>query len=461
MSQEGPTAARRLRFRLQRPLLPVLSERLLRERLVSGATQTLLANTFMLAVSLGSAVLLARALGPDGRAALEALTFLPRALTPILQVGVSQANAYVTSQGRFNTPTLTRNTLLVAIGVGVPAAAACVPLVPVWLHQYTNGVLTLAAVFLFTIPLGILNVGLLGLILGQKRYTTFNLVRAVPPAIELVLLAALFMADRLTVTEAALVHVSTAGLLVLAVQIIVLGRPAISCATEHLRALKTTLKYGVRCLSADAASVANNSADRALLVTLLSPAEFGQFVVATRTAGLLLSLPNAIGTVLMPEAAGRTGPQAVRLTVSALILNAAMASGLAALLFFTIPILVPSLYGEAFAPAVVPAQVLLLGITLSGLAGIVGEGLKGMGRPARVAIADGIGGVVTAAGIMWLVPVAGLTGAAAGSAAGYAVGLIVLLVFFQRIRSAGFGRLVTTQTRTVTSLPKPGNGPSP
>ncbi len=82
-----------------------------------------------------------------------------------------------------------------------------------------------------------------------------------------------------------------------------------------------------------------------------------------------------------------------------------------------------------------PAQILIVGLAADGLASILDQALKGMGRPLYSAAANWLGAAVTVGGILWLVPTSGLTAAAGSSAAGYALSFAVLFVFFWRMRT--------------------------
>jgi len=392
------------------------------------------ASVFLIGVTAGTAVLLSRSLGPDGRAAFEAATFLPRLLTPIVQLGVGEANTYFQSREDVPFDHLLANTFVLSLMLGLLTAIICLPLLPLWLHYYDSTVLALASVFLFTIPLGIFSGGLLGLTRGQRRFTAFNVLRVLAPTLEMIVIGALFVTGRLTLVSISIVHL-TVAFAWLAVQLAILWRPGMLSARPDLASLKRMLRYGASCQTAMVAEVANGSVDRALLVTLLRPADFGQFVVATRVASLLLYLPHAVGNVLLPESARRSGPQAVRLTLYAVGVNAAIMAVLGTGLFLTVPFLIPLVFGEAFAPAVLPAQILIVGLAADGLASILDQALKGMGRPLYSAAANWLGAAVTVGGILWLVPTSGLTAAAGSSAAGYALSFAVLFVFFWRMRT--------------------------
>ena len=245
-----------------------------RGQLVSGAAKTFVANALVVGISVVSAACLSRGLGPEGRAAFEAIVFLPRFLGPIVEVGLSEANAYFMSRSESGTEgALLANTLIIAAVIGLPVAALCIPLLPLWLHQYDSETIALAALVLLTLPLAILNTSLWGLLRGQQRYTVLNIIYVSAPVSDTLLWGALFLAGQLTVQTAVAAHVFSWAILALVLKVIVIGRPALMSIRFRRASLTAELRYGFRCLAGRMTEATNESADRALLITLLPAAE--------------------------------------------------------------------------------------------------------------------------------------------------------------------------------------------
>ncbi|HMD10845.1 MAG TPA: polysaccharide biosynthesis C-terminal domain-containing protein, partial [Marmoricola sp.] len=93
------------------------------------------------------------------------------------------------------------------------------------------------------------------------------------------------------------------------------------------------------------------------------------------------------------------------------------------------------LYGAAFESGVRPAQVLLLGMLLSGASGVASGYLYGRGRPGLNSLGLGLGLVATVALDLALIPPYGALGAAVASSVAYLLG-DAALVFFALRRSA-------------------------
>jgi O-antigen/teichoic acid export membrane protein len=96
---------------------------------------------------------------------------------------------------------------------------------------------------------------------------------------------------------------------------------------------------------------------------------------------------------------------------------------------------VPLMYGAAFAPAVLPLQLLLFGAAANALFQVLSGYFLGRQLLKRVALVT-IGGIVINVGLnLVLIPAAGIEGAAIASTVSYtATGLLTLALF---VRTAG------------------------
>ena len=116
--------------------------------------------------------------------------------------------------------------------------------------------------------------------------------------------------------------------------------------------------------------------DFILIAVLAGPAELGIYAVASKFAELMRLVPTAINYVLYPRFANLDHEQATaearKLLPRAAAITLLMAPFLAAFCYVALPVL----YGEAFRPAVVPAEIIIIGLSIEG-------GRRRVGLPAR------------------------------------------------------------------------------
>jgi O-antigen/teichoic acid export membrane protein len=210
--------------------------------------------------------------------------------------------------------------------------------------------------------------------------------------------------------------------------------------------------FGARGQLGNLMSLLNYRLDFVILGALSGPAILGSYAVASKLAELLRLPSLSFFWVLYPRFAKDDAAQAERrarrLIPRAGLLTIAGAVPLA----LTAGFVVPGIYGEAFRPAIVPAQILLLGLSVEGAAGVIMAFLYGRGRPGLNSLATGAGLVVTVVLDVLLIPRFGAVGAAWASTAAYlsTTGLLIawfLTVIRSRRRSEATGALEPVATR--------------
>jgi O-antigen/teichoic acid export membrane protein len=201
-----------------------------------------------------------------------------------------------------------------------------------------------------------------------------------------------------------------------------------------LRLARGVASYGLRAQLGGVMSLLNLRLDFVLLSVLTGPAVLGVYAVASKFAELVKVPGMALTYVLYPRFA-RDGAKAVAKAQSMIPKAALLTSGVVAPLWAA-TFLLPVVYGADFKGAVVPAQIILLGLLLEGVAGVVSGFLYGIGRPGLNSCAMGAGLAVTVVLDLVLIPPFGATGAAVASAVAYVTTQLTLVWFFYSFRRA-------------------------
>jgi O-antigen/teichoic acid export membrane protein len=196
--------------------------------------------------------------------------------------------------------------------------------------------------------------------------------------------------------------------------------------------------YGMRAQVGGVMSLLNLRLDFVLLTVMAGPAVLGVYAVASKFAELVKVPGLALTYVLYPRFA--RDPESAASEARKMLPRAALlTTGCVAPLWLA-TFLLPVVYGADFKGAVVPAQIILLGLMLEGVAGVISGFLYGTGRPGLNSWAMGAGLTVTLVLDLVLIPPYGATGAAIASAAAYITTQFTLLWFFfalRRSRGAG------------------------
>jgi O-antigen/teichoic acid export membrane protein len=210
--------------------------------------------------------------------------------------------------------------------------------------------------------------------------------------------------------------------------------------------------YGLRAQTGGVISLLNLRLDFILLTLLTGPAVLGVYAVASKFAELVKIPGMSMTYVLYPRFAKAGGLKAPGWARS-LVLKAGLATAvLVAPLWMLAGFVIPAVYGAPFEGAVLPAQIILLGLILNGVGAVITALLYGIGRPGLNSLAMGAGLLVTVVLNLLLIPRFHETGAAIASAIAYTVTTLVLIRFLIVTSRATEG-IATADPPVVLSRP--------
>ncbi len=389
-----------------------------RWRFSRASVRLTLANAAFSAITLISGPILARALGPGGRGDLAAI-LVPLAWTPAVAVlGQDIFATREAARGRaVGTLLLSVGALLFAIGLLV--ALLGIPLSSL-LAQDRDVVRTYLLIGFATMPVVLLCMLLIGVSTGLERWRLVIVARLVPICVTLVGLVALFVAGSLTVGSAAAVYISVS------VGAILLVSPVLRHRRFRFDAsvVREGIPFGAKAWAGHVADLANARLDQLLMITLVAPRELGLYVVAANVGSFAWVITGGISPPLLARiSAGEVelAPRALRTVLAVLAVLTVVVAG-------ATPWLLDLLFGSDFADAAEPAWILLAaGLPFAG-AEILKQTLNGIGRPGLPAIGQAAALLVTVPGLLVLLPMIGIVGAALVSLVAYTVNFVILLI---------------------------------
>jgi O-antigen/teichoic acid export membrane protein len=389
-------------------------------------TGTFAASFAIQGVNVVTGVLLARALGPDGRGAVAAVILWPMLLASIGSLGLSDASTYYAARGAkpsavFGSAAslwVVQSALLVVVGVVI---------IPLALHQYSGHVRETGYLFLASIPLYLLTNYSVALLQGLGRFTIFNLLRALVPLTSALGLIALRVAGTLSVRGAALAYLATYFFVSITAAVI-LGRNGAFPLHPDVGLARRMIRFGLRSHLSFVSTTMNERLDQLMISLFLAPAKLGLYVVAVTLTSLTALVGATAELVALPIVA-RLEPGHTRREVAVRFIRITilMATAVTIPCILAAPFLVRLFFGPAFSAVTGVCQVLLAGAVLLTVARLIGALLKGLGRPLDAGMADLVGLCVTAVGLAALLPTLGLMGAALASLIAYGASMTWML----------------------------------
>ncbi|MEW5985863.1 MAG: oligosaccharide flippase family protein [Chloroflexota bacterium] len=376
-------------------------------------------------------ILAARLLGPAGRGELAAAIVWAGVLGTVAQLGMPQALIYHTARDAEATPTI----FTTALGLLLAQSAAVILLgqllVSLTLARWQPAVAPAVRYYLLSIPCTLLSTYLCAIAQGLRRFHLASLVRTAMAATYILALVVAFAwrwqgAGDVLALFLALQAATALILLLIFLRLYGSGR------LDGVR-LRELIGYGLKAAGGDVAWIANARLDQFVMSAFVSPSALGQYAVAVSYATTLFPLSGALAMVLFPHVAnGRRGQAGGRIK-RALAWNLVVSAAGAIVLALVSPLLLPWLFGVEFQAAVWPAVLLLGGTVILGSNYVLSDGLRGLGRPALPSAAQLMGVGVTVVGLLLLLPVLGIMGAAVASVLSYGVALLYLAWGLRRV----------------------------
>ena len=393
-------------------------------------------------LSLGSILIVARVLGPEGRGHVALLTTVALLLGNLATAGVQEANANFAAEDPTTRRALATNSLLLALVLGAIAAGALALLlwaVPDAVGDDTSGKMLWATVAF--VPLIILEIYLLYLAQADYAFVVTNVAMLLAPAVAFTGNALFALTEVLTVRNAVAVWLAgQAASTTLLVWLV--ARRLAGFGRADLALARRSLGFGLRAYVGRVMQLGNYRLDQWLLGAISGTRALGLYSVAVAWAEALWYLPTALAAVQRPDLVRsdtRTaGERAARVFRGSILVTAISAVIMIALA----PFLCTVVFGEPFRDSVGQLRVLVLGSFGMVAAKLLGNALVARGRPGLQSVAVGVGFIGTVALDVLLIPPFAGMGAAIASSVAYTAGGATMAVIFVRVLGSRYRDLV-------------------
>jgi O-antigen/teichoic acid export membrane protein len=196
--------------------------------------------------------------------------------------------------------------------------------------------------------------------------------------------------------------------------------------------LRPLFGYGLKAMPATVGPQLNNRLDQLIIAPMVSFGDLGLYAVAAGTSFVpaILPISMATGAFATVEKDAHRNRQASAATAirHGILVSALAAAGLA----LVTPVLLPLVYGSAFAGAIGPTIILLGGSVAWGGQIVAAQCANALGQPSYASTGEVTGVAVTIVGLVVFVPLYGIIGAAAVSLAAYVTRLAVTLLLLRK-----------------------------
>ncbi|CAL1519260.1 flippase [Chitinophaga sp. MM2321] len=381
-----------------------------------------------LALGLGTSIVTARYLGPEGNGISAALLVYPSLFMAIGALGVQQSTTYFVGQEKYDIKEIYGAVLATWIFTSLFGLISSYFLI----RYFTKGHYSNTLIFwaLAAIPFSLYTTYSSGIFLGQQNVKAFNRINWVPAIINLAftfLFLAVFklgVAGSMAATFLGVFFLSF--LVVINIRKIIPVRPRFNWTI-----IKGLLSLGVIYAGTTLVASLNYKVDVVLLEKWSNAYELGIYSKGAVLVEMLWQIPAILSTIIFSRSAGAKDPKEFSLKVCRLLRFALILILVIAILFYCLSDFVINLmYGSAFAESSHVLKILMPGVLLMIIYKVLYMDIAGRGKPwmsMEAMIPAVIANVVL--NYFWI-PKYGASGSAMASTVSYSIAALVFLVLY-------------------------------
>ncbi len=420
--------------------------------MVSSASLTLGTRLATFVLSVVTNVVLARALGPEGRGVYAVAVLIPGLISLLLGFGITPANVYHYSKRLIPAEELIGTATASAIALGAGFYIVLLGYVRLSGSSDIVGIKpTFMLVSCLAVPFLLETAALQGLLIGAQRFVLYNLTfltQSVATTFGVILIVIVLRGS----TMGAVVAWTASTAVAAAVAVTsarMIGRLSLRWRWVTLRRL---LGFGLVSYMSSLTSFVNLRFD-VLLVNLFAGArQVGLYSVGTALAEVVWYVANAAGTVLAPRVAAAGPEEADRIAERVSRVVTLLAAVAALVLGFVAPWVVVLFFGSDFADSKWAVWLLMPGIVTFSVARVMSMYLLGRNQLKVDLLASFIGFVVTLALDLLLIPPFGFRGAAVASSVAYTCAMVVDILWVTRRSTITLQGLLLVRGTDVSML---------
>ena len=419
--------------------------------MLKDIVHTLCTRVAVIPLGMLTGIIAARYLGPADRGVMALFLLFPYTVKTFCTFGLDTASIYLHRKEKVPFEVLLANCLAFGL-VGGTILASTVWIVRGWLpgEAFAEGG-PLFIVALATVPPVLLYQYLGGLARAVGEFRKSNLRSVIDKVLDVGVMVLLFFVYH------AGVFAYLVGHFLIMVTIVLWMcwdlRPHIrEKVRPDFKVLGRMLRFGGKTYAQTIASHAHYRADVYIVAIFLSSADIAFYAIGAGLAERSLMMADAMGTVLFPKLASSDREQAGLITARASRYTLLMCAATALVICLSGRLLVETLYGRDYLPAVVPMYFLVSGVVMIGVTRIIVRFLTSLNVHQHNAYMIGGSAIVNIALNLWLVPRYGIAGAAVSSLCTYTLQGAWVLWLFRRFSGLPVRTALVPTANDVTYL---------
>ena len=390
---------------------------------------------------LGTSVVTARWIGPQGNGIIAALLVYPSLFMNIGSLGIRQSTTYFLGKNIYNEQEIKKAIIQIWMLTTFISLLICFILI----HYFSSSGNNLALVFLaiLPIPFSLFNTYNSGVFLGKNDIRTFNRINWIPSLIILIATIVFVVILKMEVKGAMIASIGGQLFMffVLLFKNKFLKSFSIQCNWKIIKNLLSLgIVYAVSLLIIDL----NYKSDIILMDKLSNVYELGIYSKGSAITQYLWQIPMLFSTIVFARSAVSKNDIEFSLKVAQLLRVSFLLIGVAALIlmFFSKWIIV-GMYGDNFRESISVLNYLLPGVLILTIFKVMNMDLAGKGKPwvSLKAMLPAL--IVNIILNVLLIPKLGADGAAIASTISYALAAVLFLIFYSEVTNIPIWKILT------------------
>ena len=401
-----------------------------------------------------TSVVIARALGVEGKGLYVLTLTAGSLLVLLLDIGISVSIVYLTASRRYQTSELFIYTLWISMILSLLGGSLFFLIYSNYLADtFFSGVNPIYIFLMIAfLPINLLTSVQASILLGLQRIVAYNLVGLTRSVTMLVLQIVSVVLDG--GVSGAILAWCLGNTLAWLLTLWLLRFEISLHFTNQKSIFKDSLSYGVKGYLANLMGFFNFRLDTFILNYFHTPVSVGLYSTGVSSAELIWNVPNSISSALFPKSAALDRQDASRLTAQACRNTLFLMIVLSIIFGFAGFWLIPWIFGSDFQASVIPFILLLPGIVAITVTKIINANLSGIGLPQYSAYTSAFALAVTIILDFALIQPYQIAGAAIASSISYLISALLSLYWFRKETQIGWKETVIPKTQDLIYLVK-------
>ncbi len=407
-------------------------------------------------------VLVARGLGSDGKGIQALVVLIPDMARAVAHMGFGTASTRQIVKEPHHSGKIVANLLLFAAVVGSLFCLAMWAGFP-WLESFVlaegsesidavgDGVTTAVALAILALPLLMLEGYLGGALVGSRAILAANVVKVIQTGSFALMVPLFFHFQGTTVTAAVKAWVLSFAIsdavALFALLLVIRGRrrPDLSLAQK-------AFGFGIKTLPTSISVYLLFRIDVALVRAWRTAEEVGVYSIAASLAMLFQIVGFSVERALVPRLMSKGGDETAVLTPIATRSFLLFGGPLAAVAAVAAWPMVPLVFGQEYAGAVLPLAIILPGLVIGNVGQIANTDLIGRGHPGYASISATLALAVNIGLNIYLIPRWGINGAAVASLVCYIQHGLMLSFIYEKLTGVPMRQLLVPQAEDLKRM---------